>query len=256
MSSGGVVGYFGYEYQFLATSLLLLNAHTYKDTSFKLTVETLFGEDAELERKREKGLNAEQTQDDVIIQVQVKTRQQIQHCRPSDVRDLLLKSDENDANGNTVLDNLHLNTNSIFLFITDGSVAENLGGLLVSKIGLYKHKYGEDKLREIRQTIIQSDRAGKYKGVLTRKLTKNVLSRIFIIANLSFDDIERQIREILIWDYAIPTHQVYEKTDILTSLIRDCARRKNEKTFVTNSEVTEIIGTAGIKLRNQELECL
>ena len=182
MSSGGVTGYFGYEYQFWATSLLLLNAHTKTDVPFKLSVETLFGDDAELEHKREKGLGIEQDQDDVIIQVQVKTRQLTHHWQPSNIRDLLLKKDENNSSRNTVLDKLYSNSNSLFLFITDGSVAENLSGLLINKIGSYKHKYGDNNLRDIRQKIINSDQTGKHAAILSRKLTKNVLSRVFVLA--------------------------------------------------------------------------
>lgn len=73
MPSGGVISYFGYEYQFFATSLLMIRAHGSENETFKLSVETLFGEDAELERKKEKSLRGEQRQDTKIIQVQVKT---------------------------------------------------------------------------------------------------------------------------------------------------------------------------------------
>lgn len=54
MSSGGITSYFGYEYQFIASSLLLLNAHKNTGAPFKLSIETLFGEDAELEQKKRK----------------------------------------------------------------------------------------------------------------------------------------------------------------------------------------------------------
>ena len=256
MSSGGITSYFGYEYQFIASSLLLLNAHKNTGAPFKLSIETLFGEDAELEQKKEKGVDVEQTQNEFTIQVQVKTRQQVQHWRPSDIRNLLLKKDESDKKGYTVLDKLHENPNTIFLFMTDGSVAENLSGLLIRNIGEYKHKHGELNTTDMRHAIIQSDRTGKYKQTLTKKLTQSVLSRVFILANTSFEDIERQIWKILLVDYAIPTHQVNEKTNVLMGLIRDCARRKNEKALILSQEVTDIIGVAGIKLPSQKVEIL
>ncbi len=256
MPSGGIIGYFGYEYQFFATTLLMLDAHGVKHESFKLSVETLFGEDAELEQKKVRILNFGQVINDTVVQVQVKTKQQTQHWRPADIRELLLKSDESIDNGKTVLDKLYSTPNSTFLFVTDGSIAENLAGLLSEKIGTPQHKYGEEKLKNIRKAIISSDRIGRHKNTLTRKLTKNVLARIFIIANLSLEDIERRIRESLLWDYGIPTYQVYEKTEALAGIIRECARRKNGKAIIVNSDVTEIIGTAEVKLPNQEVELL
>ncbi len=256
MPSGGVVGYFGYEYQFFATTLLMLTAHAAKDSPFKLSIETLFGEDAELERRKVKLLKAEQVFDTEIVQVQVKTKQKSQHWRPSDIRDLLLKKDESVNNDGTVLDKLYLSPNSSFLFITDGSVSESLAGLLSEKIDSAKHIYGDGKIGEIRKAIINSDKGGKYKKILTRKLTKQVLSRIFIVANLSFEDIERQVREILLWDYGIPLHQVYNKTETLAEIIRGCSRRKNNKSFIDSSDVTEIIGAGGIELPSQEVETI
>lgn len=256
MPSGGVVGYFGYEYQFFATTLLMLNAHAAKDLPFKLSIETLFGEDAELERRKVKLLSTEQVFDDETIQVQVKTKQKSQHWRPSDIRDLLLKKDENGINGGTILDKLYSSPNSSFLFITDGSVSENLAGLLSEKIDSVKHIYGDGKIGEIRKAIITSDRGGKYKKILSRKLTKKVLSRIFIVANLSFEDIERQIRELLLWNYGIPLHQVYKKTENLAEIVRECARRKNNKSVIESSDVTEIIGVAAVALPSQEVEVI
>jgi DNA polymerase III delta prime subunit len=256
MPSGGVVGYFGYEYQFFATTLLMLNAHAAKDLPFKLSIETLFGEDAELERRKVKLLSTEQVFDDEAIQVQVKTKQKSQHWRPSDIRDLLLKKDENGINGGTVLDKLYSSPNSSFLFITDGSVSENLAGLLSEKIDSAKHIYGDGKIGEIRKTIITSDKGGKYKKILSRKLTKKVLSRIFIVANLSFEDIERQIRELLLWNYGIPLHQVYKKTENLAEIVRGCARRKNNKSVIESSDITEIIGVAAVALPSQEVEVI
>ena len=256
MPSGGVIGCFGYEYQFYATSLLMLNAHKNDNVSFKLSVETLFGEDAELEHKEDKVLSSTQNQNNIYIQVQVKTRKQTHHWHPADIRELLLKSDESSLGDETVLDKLYSTTNSIFLFITDGSVAETISELLVEQIGSLKHKFGDNEFEEIRQKIIKSDQTGQHKDILTNKLTEHVLSRVFILANLSLDDIERQIREILLWDYGIPTHQIYDKTELLVKMIRDCARRKDERTFITNSDVTNIIGTSGIKLPNQEVESL
>ncbi len=256
MPSGGIVGYFGYEYQFFATTLLLLNTHVSDVKPFLLSVETLFGEDAQLEHRSVKALNAKQQANNTVIQIQVKTKQQTQHWRPAEIRELLLKNDESVDSGKTVLDKLYSDQNSIFLFITNGSVAENLAGLLSEKIGTNQHKYGEKELKDIRRAIINSDKTGKYEKVLTKKLTKNVLARCFIVANLSFEDIERQIHELLIWNYGIPNYQVFEKTDSLARIIRECARRKDGKSSLENSDVTEIVGTSGVKIPSQEVELL
>jgi DNA polymerase III delta prime subunit len=257
MPSGGVVGYFGYEYQFFATTLLMLNAHAAKDFPFKLSIETLSGEDAELERRKVKLLSAEQVVDDkTVLQVQVKTKQKSQHWQPSDIRDLLLKKDENDANDGTVLDKLYSSQNSSFLFITDGSVSTTLAGLLSETLDSAKHIFGDGKISEIRKAIINSGKDEKHKKILSRKLTRKVLSRIFIVANLSFEDIQRQIREILLWNYGIPFHQVYKKTDALAEIVRGCARRKNNKSVVESSDVTEIISVAGVELPSREVEAI
>src|SRR5262245_34756376 len=103
MFSGGVSGYFGYEYQFYVSALLLLQAHKDKPKEFlQLEVETTFGQDAEATfiRNDDNGddssleLFYQENSAPLQVQVQIKTKSAQYQWNLSDIRDLLLKKDE------------------------------------------------------------------------------------------------------------------------------------------------------------------
>ncbi len=203
MSSGGIAGYFGYEYQFYVSVLLLLRAYKQNPNEFiRLGVETEFGQDAELlfastQNAEEKQLALLQASKHSSTQVQIKTKSQKYHWEVRDICDLLLKRDES-GSLITVIDRLISNPNENFLFITDGVFNKQLAPLLANDLEAGERRFPNDKLNECLQSLKRAD------NVLQAKLNIDVLKRVFLSDRLKIQDAKLRIRDTLITDYRIP----------------------------------------------------
>jgi hypothetical protein len=201
--SGGNDGYFGYEYQFWASVLLMLKEHS-QGTLEEFIVESDFGNDAEVvtclepeqsDQENEKSLHATVVaQSNQVIQIKTKSRKY--QWQPSDLREVLLKQDERTSAPNTVLDSL-LATDSRFLFVTDGSVALTLSGFLI-EFDSGERCFTNPSPNELAETLISSIKSDdKLKAKLRHQLTPEVVNRVSIVDtlkvdhNLAFDDFAR-----------------------------------------------------------------
>ena len=119
---GGERSYFGFEYQIQASVLFLLKECT--NAKFEnMFIESPFGHDAEVNFRDSNALdNSDRALSGKIdsirtVWIQVKTRARKSEWHPSDIRDLLLKTDEQDSDNQNLIQALSNDPKSIFLFI-------------------------------------------------------------------------------------------------------------------------------------------
>ena len=238
--SGGIIGYFGYEYQFYVSVLLLLQAYKQNPNGFvALGVETSFGQDAELlfnspENDEEKSLVLLQANKSNSVQIQIKTKSQKYQWDASDIGKLLLKRDES-GSSTTVLDRLINNPTEIFLFITDGMFNKGFAPLLADGIEVKGRRYPGENFKECLQSLKKSD------TVLNTKLSEAILERVFLLGGLDKDHVITIIKHSLITDFCTPIGDTEQILRNLMDMVRDATLRQKGNS-VTAQDLIGLVG--------------
>lgn len=247
---GGSDAYFGFEYQIQISALLLLMQH-YMLNLNEFIVETEFGHDASVSRSENDGIEKNLR---VAIQnhiknsyIQVKTRKYGYKWTMADLRDMLLKRDESKSNDKiTVADQLRKEEDSVFIFITDGIIDQQLYPLLCDIDDIAIH--GDEQLSTIKEQLIKSARKNADKKVIRDKIDIEILKRVIVISQVRMKDIQLRIKDILSARYRIPISEIDNKRQQITDMIRDRMIRINNQNRISGNEIEEIIGIPGIRI--------
>lgn len=248
--SAGISSYKGFEYQFHVSAWLALLA--YQDEHFSaLRIETTFGDDADLSYGPKTGINENtlsvtQFYEEAIVRIQIKSRDSSSTWQPSDIREMLLKTDESstDSIPTTVAERLSTSLKERFVFITDGKVHIDFASLCVSDfISVHKSRTINDP-GAVHARIVKSAKEKSIKERIDKSLTINALDRFFILETFTLYDVKLRIEHLLTHTYGLPVSAVDVTTRRLVELIRNCAARMNDQDSVTHDDLYSLVGSS------------
>ena len=205
-NSGGVSASRGFDYQDKVAAFLLLWANTHEDFE-SLEIESSFGDDIFI------NLTSSQPNTQAVIRVSVKTKAANYQWEASEIRDMLLKTNEDRGVGNTqpnLLAQIVADINQKLLFITDGSANIKLSGLRAKDIEnpferLSIPQSDHDSFAQIRQSVSKEKQDAV--DLFLQAKTTLVFQRIFMCTGMTGRDIEARAFVLLNKHYRVPYSQ-------------------------------------------------